>query len=263
MRAFLVEANPTYVIHLAAYASLTASLGEMLTSNVEGTRNLIRAMPAGVKRTVYTSTQLVVTMGVDPGGGTLHAPYTDYGESKASMERAIRAEAPKAWVIVRPANIWGPHHPSFDKAIFKYIAQGVYMHPSGMPIIRSYGYVKNSAAQIIDLMLDPRADGGVFYISEVPIDSGLWVDTLSRALRGKPVRRVPRWFLKVLGKGGDLAKRLRLPVPIDSGRVLRMTTNYSVPTEPTLALVGPPPFLLDQAASETRDWLLEKWSNEQ
>jgi len=256
---FVADVDPDHVIHLAAFASLTASLEDMRHSNVEGTRNLMRALTPRVKTTLYASTQLVVTMGDDPGDGTHLNPYTLYGQTKAEMERAIRAEAPEPWIILRPANIWGPHHPSFADAIFKYIAKGVYMHPSGPPIYRSYCYVKNCANQIIDLMLEPAARGKVFYISETPMDSGVWVDGLSLAFRGRRARRVPRWFLTMLGWGGDLVGKLGLPAPVDSGRVLRMTSNYAVPAQATLDLVAPPAISFEQAIAETRTWLDEMW----
>jgi nucleoside-diphosphate-sugar epimerase len=258
--AFVADVDPDYIIHLAAFASLTASLEDMRRSNVEGTRNLMRAVTPRVKSTLFTSTQLVVTMGDDPGDGTHLNPYTLYGQSKAEMEQAIRADAPNPWVILRPGNIWGPHHPSFADAIFKYIAKGVYMHPSGPPIYRSYCYVKNCAHQIIDLMLAPAAHGKVFYISETPMDSGVWVDGISMKLRGKKARRVPRWFLTALGRGGDIADKLHLPAPVDSGRVLRMTTNYAVPTEATLAIAAPPATSFDEAVAETQIWLDEVWN---
>lgn len=258
-RQFVAEVDPDYVIHLAAYASLMATLDEMRDSNVEGTRNLMRALTPNVKRTIYASTQLVVVMGEDPGDGTYLNPYTAYGESKAEMERAIRAEAPRSWVIVRPANIWGPYHPSFADAIFKYIAKGIYLHPAGQPIFRSYGYVTNAAEQIIDLMLAPEAHARVFYISDAPIDSGLWVDRLSHAFRGRRAPRVPLWILRTLGRAGDVAKQLGFPAPVNSGRVLRMTTNYVVPTEPTLTVVAPPKISLDEGVAKTKAWLDTVW----
>ncbi len=259
---FVANVDPEYIIHLAAFASLTASLEEMRRSNVEGTRNLMHAVTPTVKSTLYTSTQLVVTMGDDPGDGTHLNPYTLYGQSKAEMEQAIRAEAPNPWVILRPGNIWGPHHPSFANAIFKYIAKGVYMHPSGPPIYRSYCYVKNCAHQIIDLMLAPATHGKVFYISETPMNSGAWADGISLKLRGKKARQVPRWFLTALGHVGDIAGKLHLPAPINSGRVLRMTTNYVVPTEATLTIAAAPAMSFDEAITETKIWLEGVWNDQ-
>lgn len=259
VKRFVAEVNPRYVVHLAGFASLSASIDEMREVNVRGTRNLMRALPQGVVRTVYTSTQLAVKMGVDPGDGTTLAPYTEYGETKAEMEQAIRSDAPLPWVIIRPANIWGPYHPSFADAIFKHIAKGYYLHPEGARVFRSYGYVRNAVEQIIDLMLAPEAEGKVFYVSDEPIDSEIWVDRFSLALRGKKARRAPRWFLDLIGTAGDLLKRLGLPAPIDSGRVLRMTTSYAVPTAPTFAVVQPPRVSLDEGVTETKTWLEQVW----
>ena len=49
--------------------------------------------------------------------------------------------------------------------------------------------------------------------------------------------------------------KLGIRPPIDSGRVMRMTHNYTVPLEPTLALIGAPRISLEAGVVETVQWL--------
>jgi len=259
---FLLRATPHHVIHLAAMATISGDESLLFDNNVTATENLFRSLPDSVRRTVYVSTQLVVHMGEDPGDGTYYNPYTYYGETKAEMERCIRREAPKEWVIARPTNIWGPYHPSFADSVFRYLKKGWYLHPNTRrPGIRSYGYVENAAAQLMALITsDKTTAGGVYYISDKPIDSAGFLDAFSLVLRGGRTRRVPAAVLKALGWAGGFARSLGLPAPIDSGRAFRMTTDYVVPVEPTLEIAGPPPVEFEEGVRRTVAWLETHWS---
>lgn len=250
--------QPDYVFHLAAYASIHGGEDEMWSHNVQGTRNLIEALTPGVKRVMFTSTQLAVSMYGDAEAEDTYDPYTYYGETKAEMERLIRAQCQHDWVIVRPTNIWGPHHPSFGKSIFKYLKAGLYLHPvKDRPIVRSYGYVENCAHQMYALALAPEATGRVLYATDEPMDSADYLDAFSMALRGSRTRRVPASALSLLGRIGDLIP----PLPLDSGRVERMTNDYVVPYQRTLDMIGPPPVEFQTGVDRTVDWLKAYWSD--
>lgn len=259
---FLRRAAPQHVIHLAAMATISGDESRLFDNNVTATENLFRSLPDSVRRTVYVSTQLVVRMGEDPGDGTYYNPYTHYGETKAEMERRIQREASKEWVIARPTNIWGPYHPFFADSVFRYLKKGWYLHPeTGRSIVRSYGYVENAAAQLIALITSDKTAGGVYYISDAPIDSAGFLDAFSLALRGGRTRRVPAALLKAMGRAGDLARGLGLPAPLDSGRAFRMTTDYVVPVEPILEIAGPPAVGFEEGVRRTAAWLETYWSS--
>ena len=250
-------AQPHYVIHLAANADIRSDRNELMKNNVEGTRTLIHVLPDSVEAISFASTQLVVRMGIDPKDGNILDPYTEYGESKAEMEKAIRSECSIPWTILRPTTIWGPHHPSFANSIWKFIEKGYYLHPSlRAPIIRSFGFVENAAAQIVRLTLAAKSSAHrrVFYVTDAPIDSGLYFDKLSLALRGKPVRRVPAPILKSMCTVGEIAKKVGLPAPLDLGRYERMTSDYQVPFNDTFEICGSPSVDLIEGIRKTRDW---------
>jgi hypothetical protein len=84
--------------------------------------------------------------------------------------------------------------------------------------------------------------GRVFYLGDGAIDSALWLDEFSFQLTGLRTRRAPAWVLKLLARGGDALERFGYAAPLDSERLMRMSTDYHVPLEPTLSLTGPPPW---------------------
>lgn len=253
--------QPNAVIHLAAKAEIYAYDWKDFDSIHTGTRNLLAAIDGydRLETLVNISTQLVIAPGYQPRSLLDYRPYTLYGEAKAYAEALLlQWNSPVHWLTVRPANVWGPHHPSFASAIWKYIAQRYYLHPdTPQPVLRSYGYVRNAAEQIVALMLRNRQETHrqVFYAADAVMDSAIWVDAFAQALTGRPSRRVPTPVLTAMGLAGDLAARVGRRVPIDSGRVLRMTESYPVPLAPTLALTGAPRVPFQDGVAESVTWL--------
>jgi nucleoside-diphosphate-sugar epimerase len=248
------------VIHLAARADINASAWPDFSSIHEGTKNLLEAIErhGKIERVVNVSTQLVIGPEHEPRSLLDFRPYTVYGEAKAYGEAALlQWNHSVDWFTVRPANIWGPHHPSGRDAIWKYINSGAYLHPAGSPVYRTYGYVENTADQIIRLLLaDPaHTTRRVFYVADHVFDSFEWAQAFSLALTGRKVRRVPPTLFKSLGLAGEVVKRLGLPSPIDAGRALRLTKSYAVPLEATFQITGPPPVSFEEGLTRTVAWL--------
>lgn len=256
----LDEVRPDAVIHLAAKADIVSSEWSDFASIHEGTGNLLSA--AGerehVKRLVNVSTQLVIGPQERPKSLVDFQPYTVYGRAKAQAEMLLlRWQAPTHWLTIRPTNIWGPHHPSFADAIWKYIAKRVYLHPSGPPVFRTYGYVENMADQIGSLLeADPAITSRqIYYGGDAVLDSAIWVDAFAKALTGRPARRLPRVLLRALGLAGDLATAAGMKSPINSGRVMRMTQSYALPLTSMLGLTGAPRISLGDGVAESVRWL--------
>lgn len=258
---------PDAVIHLAAKADIYADTWSGFASIHQGTRNLRDAIDhyGRLDRLVNISTQLVIGPEYQPRSLLDYRPYTKYGEAKAYAEALLLLwRSSTHWLTVRPANIWGPHHPGFADAIWKYIRRRVYLHPdTRKPVLRSYGYAKNAAEQIVTLMRCDRSqtDRQVFYIADAVLDSSVWVDAFALALTGKPSRRMKGPILRTMGCAGDIAAKFGWQLPIDSGRVMRMTHSYPVPLGPTLALTGTPRITLEAGVAETAAWLhsLKDW----
>lgn len=253
--------DPSVFIHLAAFASVTATSRGEFSSIWNGTRVAAKAFLgcSAPRRFVNISTQLVIRPGPQPIDLRAYDPYTPYGEAKAEAERFLDMfDRGYAVVHVRPTNIWGPHHPSYAGSIMRYLEKGWYLHPvSHKPMIRTYGYVENCAAQIISVAFNNSvSDGDIYYGGDAAIDSAEFLDALSIALRGAPVRRFPLFLLRRAGDVGTMLRRGGIPFPLDRERVMRMSTDHALPLENTNRLMSYQPVPFDVGINRTAQWFM-------
>jgi nucleoside-diphosphate-sugar epimerase len=258
--AVVAEHRPEVIYNLAAWASLAGDASLMLvnTVGVDHVIDAVAAMEGYSPVVLHVSTQMVAGPAQGSFDPEAFSADTVYGQTKVDSEKILRARAMDLdWVIFRPTNIWGPYHPSFAKSIWRYIGMGLYLHPEGDHSIRSYGYVGNVVSQMVNAIKVPLAEvrHKVFYVGDAPMDSSVWLDSFSLALRGKPVRRFPKGLLGAIAKVGDLTASLKLPSPINSGRLNRMTSDFRTPVEPTFALLGAGPFTFEDGVTNTVAWL--------
>jgi len=257
----LNEFEPTHVVHLAARTDCDpqATLADYEV-NTRGTENLLAAVsrtPA-VERLLITSTQFVCGPAHWPAGDTDYAPHTVYGESKVITEQLTRAAGlDTVWTITRPTTIWGPWLLRHRDQFFRVLKRGLYLHPGRRPCIRSWGYVGNAVEQMLALLQRPAASvhEKTFYIGDPPRDLYDWVNTVSRQLRGRDVRVVPRCLLRIAALAGDAAAAAGLQCPINSSRYRSMTQDYIADLQPTFELLGPPAYTLEEGVAETLRWL--------
>jgi len=258
------EFRPTHVLHMAARTdcdeNTTVDRGYQV--NTAGTRNVIAAINAagGVRRAVMVSSQYVCGPGHVPQHDEDYAPHTVYGQSKVAMERIVRASGLACvWTIARPANVWGPWHMRYRREFWRVLRRGLYMHPGGGPVVRTYGYVGNVIWQLRRIFEAPReqVDRQTFYLGDMPGDIRAWTDAFSRALRGRPVRTVPRFVLRALGLCGDGVRLLGITPPLTSSRYRSMVQDYLTPMRKTFEVFGTPPFALEDGVRRTVRWLNE------
>src|SRR6202021_1920804 len=135
--------------------------------------------------------------------------------------------------------------------------EGKYIHPAGDPVIRSYGYVKNVVWQIEKLLRANAEDiqGRVFYVADGNIRQLEWINSFTKKLTGRDVRTIPVSFIHLLAKLGDGLRAVGLRFPMYSSRFYNLTTSNTVPVEPTLNLLGIPPYSLEKGVEETVTWL--------
>ncbi|GJF11665.1 NDP-sugar dehydratase or epimerase [Mycolicibacterium cyprinidarum] len=251
--------DPSIFIHLAAFASVTATSRDDFSSIWNGTRVAAKAFADAKQpeRFVNISTQLVIRPGPPPTDLRAYDPYTPYGEAKAEAERFLDTLAGTyAAVHLRPTNIWGPRHPSYGSTIMRYIKKGWYLHPvTHDPVVRTYGYVENCAAQVVSVAFSKIVAGGdIYYGGDEAIDSAQYLDAMSVALRGAPVRRFPVDLLRGAGELGTFLRRMGLPFPLDRERVMRMSNDYVVPLEATHQVMAFPYVPFDVAMGRTARW---------
>jgi len=99
------------VIHLIAFFDFSGEPSPLYDKvNVDGTRNLLRALEGfEVERLIYPSTMLVHAPG-EPGErideGTPLEPQWEYPKSKKAAEEVLRAEASMPYAILRLAGVY-------------------------------------------------------------------------------------------------------------------------------------------------------------
>jgi nucleoside-diphosphate-sugar epimerase len=207
---------------------------------------------------IVTSTQFVRRPGRLPRHDEDYDPHTVYGRSKVICEQATRqAKLDCLWTIVRPTTIWGPWLFRHRNTLFPLLRRGLYLHPGRQACIRSWGYVGNVVAQFRRLLEAPpeRIDRKTYYLGDRPRDLLDWVNGFSLRLHGSPVRIVPRSAVYLLGLAGDAAALAGIRAPITTSRYRSMTEDYLTPMEPTMALLGEPPFSLEEGIEQVVQWL--------
>lgn len=261
--AAFVDLRPNRVIHLAARADLGGATIEDYAINTIGVDNVIDAVHAAgtVERAVFVSSQLVCTPGHRPTADDEYSPPNPYGESKVHGERAVRARMgdDTAWALVRPTSIWGPWWTELYSAFFRSVQRGVYLHPRGMDVRKSFGFVGNAAAQYERLLGVDRAalHGRTLYQADPePTPMREWADEIASAFGRRRTRQVPLPVLRALAAGGDLAKRAGVAhPPISSYRLHNMTTSTPFDTTPLVELCGPPRYDRATGTRITVEWM--------
>lgn len=251
--------DPTIVIHLAAFASVTAKSRKDFSSIWNGTRVIADAFSAAnhPARMLNVSTQLVIGPGPQPKDLRSYAPYTPYGDAKAEAEIYLDNQSyPFEVIHFRPANIWGPHHPSYAASIMRYLERGWYLHPIlPKPVLRTYGFVENCAAQIISAAFSNNLQGRtILYGGDEVLDSFDFLNAMSLKLRNAPVRTFPILPLRFVASTGSFIHKLSLPFPLDRERLRRMSTSYAVPLSPMKSVMIFPPLSFDDGLSQTISW---------
>lgn len=262
LEAIVLEFQPTHVVHLAASTSMEGRSLDDFRANINGTSNVIRPLASipSIRRVVITSTQHVFRPnGRPPRDEFEYDPLGPYGQSKVLMERITReAQLACCWTIIRPTTIWGPVHPHLPGGLWRIMRRGLYLHPKGDPVVRCYGYVKNTVWQIMKILEAPTplVDGKVLYLGDGLMKQIEWVGAFSKALTGKGVRLAPKEILHILALIGDLFGIFGVKFPMRSQRYRNLTTSNPVPIRPIIDAFGTPPYSFEEGVAQTVQWLL-------
>jgi GlcNAc-P-P-Und epimerase len=259
-RRAIVDFGPHYVLHLAGRTDVVGKTLADYAANTVGSRNVVEACRAcgAIERFILTSSQFVCGPGPLPASDVDFRPHTIYGESKVVAERELRVLDPRfVWSIIRPTNVWGAFHPRYPLEFWRVLRRGLYLHPAGPQVIRSYAYVGNVVEQTLALLGAPpeSVNRRVFYVGDPPDELIKWVDAFALALTGRRVRKVPIAALKMIALMGDFVEAMIGRAPLTSSRLRSMTEDYVTPMDGTFALLGPPHFSVDEGIVATMAWL--------
>jgi nucleoside-diphosphate-sugar epimerase len=254
---------PDALVHLAARIDIDekADLAGY-PANIEGVQNLIAAVrrTPSIKRTIWTSSQLVCRIDYVPRDDTDYNADTFYGRSKVLTEQIVRREdgAGRKWCLVRPTTVWGPGMSAHYQRFLRLIQRGYYFHVGRAPLLKSFSYIGNLTYQYLQLMnASPELiHRKTFYLADYePLDLVAWGDAFQRAFQARPIPRVPVPFAHTLAYCGDAANALGIRTfPFNSRRLKNILTQYQFDLTATKAVCGPLPRTIEQGVQETVDW---------
>lgn len=256
------DTRPDLVVNLAARTDLDGATLADYDSNTVGVQNVLDATRAvgTVGRIALTSSRYVHRTEIFPSRDDEYSPFTRYGESKVETERIVRSsnlEIP--WILIRPTSIWGPWFRIPYRMFFDTVHRGVYVHPRGQRIDKSYGYVGNVVHQIrqflsVDASLVNRR---TFYVSDDGnMDVLEFAHVIREAFGAPPVHEVPMFALKTLARSGDVLKWLGVNnPPLTSFRLGNLLRQMHYDMGATIEVAGPSPYSLKDGVRATVDWM--------
>lgn len=256
--------SPEAIVHLAARIDLDEKTSlSGYTANIEGVDNLVAAvrLTPSVKRTIWTSSQLVCRVGYVPHNDTDYQADTLYGRSKVRTEQIVRAAdgAGREWCLARPTTVWGPGMSAHYQRFLGMIQRGYYFHVGRSPLWKSYSYIENIAFQYQRLLEAPgdAIHRKTFYLADYePIDLLAWSDAFQRAFESRPIPHLPLSLARVLARCGDAVNAAGLrKFPFNSFRLNNVLTQYQFDLKSTEAVCGSLPYNMEQGVAETAAWL--------
>jgi GlcNAc-P-P-Und epimerase len=259
------KVKPDIVFNMAARTDIiNGAKLEDYDTNTRGVKNLIDAINkvGCVKFTIFASSMLVCKIGYSPESEADYCPSTPYGESKIIGEELVRTEAAAnfPWVIVRPTSIWGPWFQAPYRDFFTIIKKGLYVHPKGYRIYRSYGFVLNSIFQLDKIISSGKGlVGRTIYLADYkPIELKVWADNIQIKFGVRKIKEVPLIIFKIAAFAGDCLKLIGYKTPpMSSFRLNNMLTQTIHNVEPLKNCCGELPFTTEDGVDLTCDWMIE------
>lgn len=202
-------------IHAAAAIGITGAAGDLVETNVTGTRNVVGgAVAKGLDPVVHISTVAIFVPPVGPvitAEGPLARPRTDYGRSKVAAEKYVRAlqDDGAPVTIIYPGGVCGPEQPVLD-ALNEGIAGGLgrlwpYPPRGGVTVLDVRDLAEALCRTVRPGQGARRRLLGGHFLS--------WAELIDAcdALTGVKCRRmrVPAWAMLGLGSALDAAKKVK------------------------------------------------------
>jgi nucleoside-diphosphate-sugar epimerase len=255
--------EPTAIYHLGARTDLLSNRVEDYVANTVGVSNLIHACErlTSIRRVIFASSRLVCKIGYQPSSDSDYCPTTAYGASKVLGEQIVRRKAKGAytWSLVRPTSIWGPWFDIPYRDFFDHVRANRYVHPAGMHVKKSFGFVENTVYQLRSIISAPdgQVAGKTFYLGDyAPIDVLVFANAIAKAFNVKPVRNIPLAALKVAAVIGDQLKKMGYKhPPITMFRLHNLCTDMLYDFWGLPEITGPLPISIEDGVARTVAWM--------
>ena len=255
--------RPDFIVHCAARTDLYGQTIQDYTVNTDGVSNLIDSCNqiGSVKRIIFLSSMLVCRLGYRPKDWVDVCPDSMYGESKAIGEELVReSESIFEWVILRPTSIWGPWFDVPYKSFFSTVQAGLYVQPKNKEVLRSYGYVGNTVAQIESVLTAAGSDVDrkISYLCDYqPTELLEWANMISGEFGKRPIREVPLSIMMALAKIGDgVSRLLDKEAPLTTRRLTNMVTDAVFHPVTLQQLLPMLPYTTLEGVKTTVTWML-------
>lgn len=262
LKLIINEFSPTHIYHLAARTDLNGDNISDYAANTTGLKNLISCiLPLeNLEKVIFSSSRLVCKINYPPKDWNDFCPTTAYGESKVEGEKIIQAlpETKWSWSIIRPTSIWGPWFGVPYRNFFDTVKNGLYFHPKGKKIYKSFGFVGNSVHELFTLIHADRnlIHKNKFYIGDYePIEVYNFANMIAKYFHRKNVRSIPLPLLRLPAIFGDIVGRIGINFPLTSFRLDNLNSPMIHDFENLANVVGKLPFSLDEGVKVTVDWM--------
>ena len=257
------------VFHCAAFTSAhTGYKKEFFQTNVEGTENILKASAeAGVKKFIHFSS--IAVYGLNPPDGadedTAYQPCGNlYCDTKIAGEKAVWAYHQNKRlpvVVIRPANVYGPHSKPWTLRPIKLINSGQMMLINDGTGLCNYVFIDNLIDATLAATKCDEAIGQAYIISDgiaVP-----WKEFFGcyAQMAGKPrMRAVPEWLGKIIALGMEITSKFTAKPPkITRQAVDYLTCKARFNIDKARRELGyQPRFSLKEGMQMTEQWLREE-----
>lgn len=117
--------------------------------------------------------------------------------------------------------------------------------------------VKNVTYQIHEILnvSVEKVDKKTFYLGDLPIDSYIWLNEISRQLRNKSLIRIHSSLFIIPALLGDVLKKVGISFPIYGTRYKNMIEDYYAPTNVTIHEFGLSHPEIKKNVQETIEWI--------
>ena len=251
LRQVFVEFKPEVVIHLAARTDLKGRNLEDYADNILGSENVFNL--SSQSKLIVASSRLVFNPHVmEPSNPYAYSPNSWYGESKVIMEKLVSG-IPNA-TIVRPTSIWGPNCGEPYNGLIKNIRRGTYVQSQSRETIKTLGFVKNTAYQIISLILKENLPKCPINLGDGNYDMNDFCISLARELQVRPPLNVNYYAIETASRIGSVLNRVGFNSPLTHERFKNIYHSQTYSLELIHDIAPNLPFSFRDALAEFANW---------
>ena len=259
------------VFHLAARVhdvfEGTNSSKEHLTTNVEGTKNLLEECKGeNVKQFIFFST--IKTMAEESNDtldeGFVPAPKTAYGQSKLAAEKLVAEYGRKYGFMatsLRLPLVYGPGNKGNIYRMIEAVDRGRFIMVGRGDNKRSMVFVENAVDAALSVVGNQEADGKVYIVTDgIDYTVRELYETIARGLGKKPISfHIPLAMARGIARLGDLGKIIfGKPLLFDSSAVKRLTSPFTFSSGRIQKEIGfKPKYNLYNTTEKTITWYRE------